>query len=485
MTSVSSLITPLLTQDSRDKRISECGFPSTAVKVDSPYQSYMNHPFTQQQQQQQRSAGNKPSNNQTAQAFIIKYNSYTNSSKNIRLITIPASNISVVKKSKSSMNDMSNLSSPTSPLISPPPPYLHTDHRGEVKSKFEFDSKTSRQQQLIQWPSMMKLSSNPDVTTANLTQPKLARVLPPQAIPISTRGPYNLSYNDDKDETYASPTVLSPSRTSHFMDTKGNETLYTPQYQQVVHSHANVSATLPSSQTGLVHSISYPFSIWDDIHQSKMHWVLLPFGCAMLGSSIWVIIMHVFMEWLIVAPILTFIVFAMQFGSYRRKKTKFLNQQRNDTSAVAATKSIDQSSDLYAFLQPHQPSQTDYFNQPLTIQPQMQHVRSQEPFPISSPPPFEQQLYKQPRVYQSTKKPSQQQQSQQRHIHPGLRRGSSNGSPVNNSGPYCQNPDFLPPVNSPQTPPPAYVLKMIELPVIDSIGNLVSEFEKDFDTIRY
>ncbi|KAF9345057.1 hypothetical protein BGX26_003604 [Mortierella sp. AD094] len=489
MASIISSTTPLSIQDSRDKRISECGFPAMAVKVDSPYQSYLNHPFTQQQ------AGKPSHTNQMTQAYISKYNNYTNSSKSIRLITIPSPTMSGAEKSKSAMNDELNLNSPTSPLVSPPPPYLHSDH-GETKFRFGFDSKkpadqSPQQLQFAQWPSMMKLSSAKGVTTASVTRPKLARVLPPQAIPILTTGLDNNNSNNNNgdDASCASPATPFPSRTSRLMDTKGSETQYSFQSLQDTYSNNNVSMTVNSllvPQTGSAH---YPVSFWEDARQSKMHWVLLPFGCIMVGSSIWVAVMQVFVEWLIVVPALTFLVFAMQFGRYRWKKSKFLD--RHAKNAVAATTTspvvLGQSCDSDAYLRPHQPLQFDHFRQLPSGQPHMQHhVSFQEPSFAVSPPQFDQQSHKQPRPLQSTKKPSQQQQPQQ---NPQKRspphRGGSNSSLVNNGSPYYQNPNFLSPVDSPQTPPPAYFLKKIELPEIDSIGDLVSEFEVDFDAIRY
>lgn len=51
--------------------------------------------------------------------------------------------------------------------------------------------------------------------------------------------------------------------------------------------------------------------------------------------------------------------------------------------------------------------------------------------------------------------------------------------------PSANHGQFLSPVDSPQTPPPAYFLKKIELPEINSVGDLVSEFEIDFSSIKY
>ncbi|KAF9401930.1 hypothetical protein BGZ76_007404, partial [Entomortierella beljakovae] len=167
--------------------------------------------------------------------------------------------------------------------------------------------------------------------------------------------------------------------------------------------------------------------------------------------------------------------------------SKFLRQQAKDASnatVIASSLALDQSVDSDAYLGPHQP-QLDYFSHRPT------HVRFQEPS-TGHNSSFDQQSYKQPRVSQSTKKltlqtqqinsPSQQKRSP---MSPRSNRGASNGSLVNNGSPFYQNPNFLSPVDSPQTPPPAYFLKKIELPEIDSVGDLVSEFEVDFSFIQY
>lgn len=154
--------------------------------------------------------------------------------------------------------------------------------------------------------------------------------------------------------------------------------------------------------------------------------------------------------------------------------------------------------DADAFLEPHQPrdyyqtAATAYQQPPTTTR--TQHVTFQDaaaPSPTTSTeqshPQLNQQSYKQPRLSQMAKKPStnninpsQQQQRRPLTVNPGLTQVV-----VNNGSPYYQNPQFLSPVESPQTPPPAYFLKTIELPEIDSVGDLVSEFECDLGSIRY
>jgi len=64
--------------------------------------------------------------------------------------------------------------------------------------------------------------------------------------------------------------------------------------------------------------------------------------------------------------------------------------------------------------------------------------------------------------------------------------GHNNRAMANSASPYYQNHQFLSPVDSPTTPPPAYFFKKMELPEIGSVvGDLVSEFEVDFSSIKY
>ncbi|KAG0274777.1 hypothetical protein BGZ96_004091 [Linnemannia gamsii] len=488
-----------------NKRVSEYEFP-TAIKVDLPYQSYLNHPYNQQSTTNKTSQPH--SQIQKPQAYVSKYNSYTNSSKTMRLITIPSSTsaaLSAIEKAKGGRLNDDCLNSPTSPLVSPPPPYLHSE-----QSEFKFggfSDKKKQQRQSVQWPSMMQISSATGATTATLTRPKLAR-MPPPAISILPR--------------VADETGSSSPRISRLMESGESETLYNLQMSDDHHHHHIIGTTSSalSAATTVLHpynatTLSYP-TFWEDTRQTKMHWAFLSIGCVALGSAIWVLVMQAFIvEWAMVMPTATLGLVALQFGRYRWKRSKYLKQQNNEkttacmqsrdttTTATTTLRSIvahqPYQSDADAFLEPHQPR--DYYQTVGTVYQQQptatrtQHVTFQDaapPSPTSSTeqslPQFNQQSYKQPRLSQMAKKPStnnnnnnsQQQQRRPLTVNPGL-------TPVvvNNGSPYYQNPQFLSPVESPQTPPPAYFLKKIELPEIDSVGDLVSEFECDLGSIRY
>ncbi|KAF9923840.1 hypothetical protein FBU30_006099 [Linnemannia zychae] len=487
--------------NNNNKRVSEYEFP-TAIKVNLPYQSYLNHPYHQQPNNNSINSPQPHSQFQKPKAYISKYNSYTNSSKTMRLITIPSTTaaLSAIEKAMGGrLND--ELNSPTSPLVSPPPPYLHSEPF-EFKFSSGSDKKKPQQRQSVQWPSMMQISTT-GATTATVTRPKLAR-MPPQAIPI-------LSGNSAADEEgfikAANPHLSK-------MEYGDSETLYNLRMSDD-HYHHSVIGTTSSACATMIHpfddnTVSYP-TFWEDARQTKMHWAFLSFGCALLGSAIWVLVMQVFIiEWAIVMPTATLGLLSLQFGRYRWKRYKHINQQKRQhneqqQAAAAAAAACMQSNsvksfvtlqcDPDAFLEPHQPR--GYYQSYQQQQQQAgQHVTSQETPPSSLTAEqlqqFNQQQYKQPRHSPSVKKPSQQQQKHPLTVNPHLYRTSAittittagTKNQVNNGSPYYQNPQFLSPVDSPQTPPPAYFLKKIELPEIDSVGDLVSEFECDLGAIQ-
>ncbi|KAF9093325.1 hypothetical protein BGX29_009976 [Mortierella sp. GBA35] len=477
-----------------NKRVSECEFP-TAVKVDLPYQSYINHPYTQQPADTDSKSPEPHSQIQKPHAYISKYNSYTNSSKTMRLITIPTSTsaaLSAVEKAKGGRLNEDYLNSPTSPLVSPPPPYLHSDQPGS-EFKFGFGDRKDKQQQRqsVQWPSMMQISSTTGATTATVTRPKLAK-MPPQAIPILP----GLAGSGEGGANVSSPHV------SRLMEGSESEALYNMQMSEDNLGISSSPSTLSASTTVIhspIMSMSHP-TFWEDARQSQMHWAFFSFGCVLLGSAIWVLVMQVFiLEWVMVMPAATIGLLALQFGRYRWRRSRFLKRQQQQQQAcmqsrdsiLRTTSAAIQQQD--AFLEPHQPR--DYYQayQPATTTRSQQHVTFQDAPTPSGEGQFNQQLYKQPRPSQMAKKPNQQPQQQQRRpltVNPGLYRanaasGGNGSNQVNNGSPYYQNPQFLSPVDSPQTPPPAYFLKKIELPEIDSVGDLVSEFECDLGSIRY
>ncbi|KAF9213898.1 hypothetical protein CPC16_002903 [Podila verticillata] len=456
----SPMMTPVLPykENMETKRISEYEFP-TAVKVDSLYQSYLNHPFNQQIKNNDAKTSPRL---QKPQAYINnsdnnnKYSNYTKSSKNIRLITI-ADASKDTKLDKMGMTTM-DLGSPTS-LVSPPPPYIHPSGHGG-----EFDD-----------------SKEKSTTTTTVARPKLARVLPPQAIPIVTTGSSPTFGPSSADAKLLS--ALPTMAMGRLIERSETETLYNLQMAEDASSSSPRSAARGPmvSVMGAPMQASFP-SFWEDARQQKMHWVFLSFGCVLLGSAIWVIAMQAFVEWVMVMPAATVVLCALQFGRYRWRKNRF-NKQRKlqesgrdnqfaETAAALAQRAQGGRGEM-AFLEPHQPISYEEAHQHHVSFKQPSHVDSILQHPTITGPTtggFNQQSYKQSRQQQPKKQMSPKMPMT---VNPALYRPSANHG------------QFLSPVDSPQTPPPAYFLKKIELPEINSVGDLVSEFEIDFSSIKY
>jgi len=197
-----------------------------------------------------------------------------------------------------------------------------------------------------------------------------------------------------------------------------------------------------------------------------------------------------------------------------RDSNSYSNNSSNTTlrtTVTTAGTSVDSDAVYLELHQPHDQYQT-YQHQQQSTDRSHPHMTFQDAqLPPHSPsstlteqqPRFNQQLYKQPRLSQGGKRSgsgnnnisNQQQQRLPLTVNPGLYRANvtaaaaaataGSSGQVNNGSPYYQNPQFLSPVDSPQTPPPAYFLKKIELPEIDPVGDLVSEFECDLGSIWY
>ncbi|KAG0097777.1 hypothetical protein BGZ93_001974 [Podila epicladia] len=449
----SPMMTPVLPYKGMDiKRVSEYEFP-TAVKVDSLYQSYLNHPFNQQIKNNDAKTSPRL---QKPQSFVNtninnKYSNYTKNSKNIKLITI--ADASKDTKDKTGMTGMTtmDLGSPTS-LVSPPPPYIHSSGHGVG---FGDRKETS-------------------TTAMTVARPKLARVLSPQAIPIVT------SSSPTFGPSSADATLLSATPTSvamgRLIERSETETLYNLQMAEDVSS----SSPRTSNHGPMVSVLGEPMqasfpSFWEDARQQKMHWIFLSFGCVLLGSAIWVIAMQVFVEWVMVMPAATVVLCALQFGR-KLQESDHANQYVEAAAALAQRSQGDRRE--MAFLEPHQPISYDEahqhhvsFKQPSQVNPLLQHPTIMGPTSgEGGGGEFSQQSYKQPRQQISKKQMSPKMPMT---VNPALYHPSANHG------------QFLSPVDSPQTPPPAYFLKKIELPEINSVGDLVSEFEIDFSSIKY
>ncbi|KAF9966078.1 hypothetical protein BGZ70_003357 [Mortierella alpina] len=344
--------------------------PNSDIKVDPlSYQSYLNHPFTQHRQQkfqEQQTHQQKPH-----QTYASKYTSYTNSSQTRVRVSSNAyhkpsttSALSLIEKEKMTFQYQSHRDSMVSP---PPPPYLHSDRgpntpfsamsnkrkslpaSASASSPTVAAARTARELKRhslpvtpspalgVQWPSAMTM------TVAAVTRPKLARTLPPQAIPLfypsggELRSPSPLSA--------VTPTaVFTPRSASRLQDRSETETLYS--------IRSNVA--LPSASThrlrglhlaGMQHPLTaagtsrstrehFP-TFWQDAKEHRMHWAFYSFGVMAIGSLVWVAMMPALFALAAVLPVVVALVLGAQYGGYRWRRRKYTKQQLKDRQLSA------------------------------------------------------------------------------------------------------------------------------------------------------
>ncbi|KAF9425329.1 hypothetical protein BGZ94_007644 [Podila epigama] len=441
LASPSSLVSPMTTpalpmssprKDVDAKAMGQYEFPS--VKVDSLYyQTYLNHPFHQQIKSNHAKTSPRlhKQNEQN-----IKYANYTKSS-DFKLVT-------------------TDLPSPTSP---PPPPYIPS-------STVTFDN-------IID-------NKNQDVVSPTVARPKLARVLPQQPTPTITSGPTPTLTNSP---TCIDAQVLPATATIAVITPSESTTATTMHHVNV--QFADVAVPIESKEENT--PVSFP-GFWEDARQQRLHWVALPLGCGMLASAIWaVMVMQVFVGWVVLVPATMAVLGALQFGRYRWQKNRFARQQNHKYNNEQQYEQ-EQRHETYshqdrqvAFLEPHQPLSLSH-DMP-SYQHASQYHQTHQDHPTYNNNnnnnnnnsdnvnnvTFQQQAHKQPR--QQKKHPSPKIPMT---VNPALYRPSA-----------AHHGQFLSPMDSPQTPPPAYFLKRIELPEINSVGDLVSEFEIDLNSFKY
>ncbi|KAF9977379.1 hypothetical protein BGZ65_007413 [Modicella reniformis] len=232
------LPTPLANTDKCG--LSEVDFPSQAgVKIESPYHSYLSHPFTQLRQQrlleQQQLQQLKP---KTQQNYVSKYANYTSCSQNTiqsnslhSVKPMTTMTLSMTEKEKMTFQYASSYSSSRESLASPPPPYFYPNQgnvlsvdqttpaslahtkRNSLPAPTSLSTPSARSIKRhslpstsagLQWPSAMTM------TMAAVTRPKLARTTPLQT---------SILYNGDM----KSPTAVFTPRTTRL---SGVEALY-------------------------------------------------------------------------------------------------------------------------------------------------------------------------------------------------------------------------------------------------------------------
>ncbi len=228
----------------------------------------------------------------------------------------------------------------------PPPPYLHSDHgpntplsaknnkRNSLPVSASSSSptiaaaRTARELKRhslpvtpspasgVQWPSAMTM------TVAAVTRPKLARTLPPQAIPLFY--PSGAELRSPSPLSAVTPTaVFTPRTASRLLDRSETETLYS--------IRSNVA--LPSASThrlrglhlaGMQHPLAaeggqrgtreqFP-SFWQDAKEHRMHWAFYSFGVMAIGSLVWVAMMPALFALAAVLPVVVALVLGAQYG---------------------------------------------------------------------------------------------------------------------------------------------------------------------------
>ncbi|KAF9430574.1 hypothetical protein BGZ76_000783 [Entomortierella beljakovae] len=414
-------LTPHPMKDEK-KRLSEYEFPAPAAKAESLYQSYLNHPSTQFRQQRFQEL--------QAESYASKYASYTNSSQSlVRSHSLNNNSkkptttlaLSMIEKEKMAFQySPSNRDS----VSSPPPPYLYSDHgvapldqsshplsshntmitpaslawskrnslpllsssrpsatlnlslanpiaRNARELKRHSLPVTPSSTAGVQWPSAMT------VTMAAVTRPKLARTMPPQAIPIlysgETRTPLVAS---------TATTVFTP-RTSRFFEKNGEtDTLYSYKFSddgmsspKSAKGSSGIGARTRGRDVTDIHDkrdTSYsPNSefpgFWKDAKHGRMHWVFLSLSLVAAGSALWIYLMvPALVLWSTALPGVLAVLLGAQYVSYRWRRNKhskykeLLKGRRHSSAGLssmrAASAALTNSSAAATANHAHRPS---------------------------------------------------------------------------------------------------------------------------------
>ncbi|KAG0257722.1 hypothetical protein BG011_003792 [Mortierella polycephala] len=347
----------------------------------------------QEQQEQLKSKEQQP-----PQTYASKYASYTNSSQTkLQVSPSPASDdkkmglygyqkpsttsaLSAIEKEKMAPRCPSNRDS----MVSPPPPYLSSDHgdaaacplnlspsspSGPIITSASLVATRNKRNSLPasvapasialnpsstslpvartarelkrhslpvtssakgpQWPSAMTM------TMAAVTRPKLAKTMPPQAIPIL----YSGAAGEPKSplSTVSSPAVFTP-RTSRIMEKSELETLYDFKAGHRS-SLLNGTRTRSLNLAGIQHPRAsareqFP-GYWEDAKHHRMHWMVYAFGPMAVGSLIWAFMMPALLIWAAALPGVLVLALGTQYGGYRWRRRKHYKQQLRERQPSA------------------------------------------------------------------------------------------------------------------------------------------------------
>ncbi|KAF9097633.1 hypothetical protein BGX27_000939 [Mortierella sp. AM989] len=378
-------LTPHPTKDEK-RRLSEYEFPAPAAKVDTLYQSYLNQPFTQLRQQRLQEHQTQQQQYQK-RTYASKYANYTNSSQTIvRSHSLgsqkkPSTNLALSMIEKEKMAFQCSPSNRDSVVSPPPPPYLNSDHgvdpldqsfispsgltmitpaslawskrnslplltssrsAASIPSLSNQMTRTARELKrhslpvtssatsagTPQWPSAMTLAM-----TA-VTRPKLARTMPPQAIPIlytgETKSPLPTS----------TATAIFTPRTSRLLEKGETDTLYSYKLSEDGQNSPRSASFnagprtkdhnfIDMQRTRIVSGTSqgqFP-GFWKDAKQHRMHWMFISLSVVSAGAAICLFLMvPTLFIWSAALPGVLAILLGAQYAGYKWRERKHLKQ---------------------------------------------------------------------------------------------------------------------------------------------------------------
>ncbi|KAF9190573.1 hypothetical protein BGZ51_008424 [Haplosporangium sp. Z 767] len=182
-----------------------------------------------------------------------------------------------------------------------------------------------------QWPSAMTM------TMAAVTRPKLAKTMPPQAIPIL----YSGATGESKSPLSAasSPAVFTP-RTLRITEKSEVEPMY-----DFKAGHRSSLLNGARARNLNLAGIQHPRALtreqfpgyWEDAKSRRMHWMVYAFGPMAVGSLIWAFMMPAFLIWAAALPGVLILALGTQYGGYRWRRRKHYKQQLKERqpSAIA------------------------------------------------------------------------------------------------------------------------------------------------------
>ncbi|KAI1318375.1 hypothetical protein EDD11_006713 [Mortierella claussenii] len=211
-----------------------------------------------------------------------------------------------------------------------------------------------------QWPSAMTM------TVASVTRPKLARTMPPQAIPMLHTGGDTGAIGSHVDDASASPLAVFTPRTTRLLGKSETDTLYSYRFSsEDGHSQASSPKPTASNGRGGLRGMSWQQAnfyhahqkqqqlqqqlraggsragyhgqdvfpgFWEDTKDHKMHWMMYTFGVLATGSALWLFLMApALLIWGAVLPGCLVALVGAQYAAYRWRRRKHYKQRQSTT----------------------------------------------------------------------------------------------------------------------------------------------------------